>query len=184
MTKIILKGKKVILRPLSLKDAPRFCEWLKDPEATKFLSTHGQPPPSLKEERQWIAEQRRSKKNLVLAIDTVDGEHIGSISLRNIISRSRRANFGIAIGNQRYWGQGLGTEACKLIVDYGFRKFKLHRISLELIAYNIRGLKSYKKVGFKVEGRLRDYYWRGGYWHDQIKMGLLQSEYFQKGIRK
>ncbi|MDX9892894.1 MAG: GNAT family protein [Patescibacteria group bacterium] len=182
--KIILKGKKVILRPLSLTDAPRFCQWLKDREVTKFLSIHDQPPPSLQEERDWIRRTKTHKQNVVLAIDTIDGQHIGAISLRFSLGEDKVANYGISIGDQRYWGQGYGTEAGELMIEYGFKKLRLHRIHLECIAYNIRGIKSYQKLGFKIEGRLRDQIWRDGYWHDQIHMGILEQEYFNKSKSK
>ena len=178
--KVILKGKKVILRPLSLKDAPRFCQWLADPEVTKFLAIYDQPPPTLKEERGWVKKHQRSKDSINLAIDAIGGKHIGSVSLMKIDKISRRAEFGIFIGDKEYWGQGCGTEACRLIVDYGFRKLKLNRIGLTLIAYNIRGQKSYQKVGFKIEGRARNHYFRDGYFHDQIQMGLLRDEWLKK----
>ena len=38
---MILKGKKTILRPLRMSDAPRFVKWLADPEVNKFANRHG-----------------------------------------------------------------------------------------------------------------------------------------------
>ncbi|NUM25464.1 MAG: GNAT family N-acetyltransferase [Candidatus Buchananbacteria bacterium] len=178
--KFILKGKKVVLRPLSLDDAPRFCQWLKDREVTKYLSIYDQAPPTLKEEREWIRETNRNKRNLVLAIDTIEGVHVGVVSLRVPKNTVGIAEYGISIGDKKYWGQGCGTEAGKLIVDYGFKKLKLHRIHLNFIAYNFRGQKSYEKIGFKQEGIFRQHIYREGYWHDQIHMGLLREEYLNK----
>jgi len=40
-------------------------------------------------------------------------------------------------------------------------------------------LKSYQKVGFKIEGRLRQHLLRDGYWHDVILMGLLSAEFLK-----
>ena len=119
--KIFLKGKKVVLRPLSVKDAPRFSQWLADTELTKFLSVYDDQPPDVSAERQWLKKARADKNNLRLSIDTVAGKHIGIISLQKIKNRNRRAIFGIFIGDKKHWGQGCGTEACRLIVDYGFR---------------------------------------------------------------
>ena len=177
MSKIILKGEKVILRPLSLKDAPNFCKWLADLEVTVFLATYEKTPPTLKEEREWIKETKRDKSKINFSIDSVEGDHIGTVSLSSIDNYAKRAEFGIFIGDKKYWGQGCGTEACKLIVDYGFRKMKLHRIYLRCVAYNIRGEKAYSKAGFKVEGRLRDHLYRDKNWHDEIRMSILKNEY-------
>ena len=182
--KVVLKGKKVILRPLSSKDAPRFCQWLADPEVTKFLSIYDQPPPTLKEEREWLEKSARDKDHFRFSIDTIEGKHIGTVSLNRIDKIHQRATYGIFIGDKKYWGQGYGTEACRLIVDYGFKKLKLHRIHLTCIAYNTRGQKSYEKIGFRVEGRLRDQIFRDGYFHDEIHMGLLRDEYFKNSKLK
>lgn len=179
--KIILKGEKVVLRPLSLADAPRFCKWLKDREVTKYLSIYDQAPPSLKEERDWIAGTNRNKRNLVLAIDTIEGVHVGVVSLRMSPNLKDVAEYGISIGDKKYWGQGYGTEAGQLIIDYGFKKMKLHRIHLNFIAYNFRGAKSYQKLGFKNEGIFREHIYRDGYWHDQVHMGLLKKDYLSAG---
>lgn len=177
---IILKGKMVVLRPLSLKDAPRFCQWLADDEVTKFLAHYYESgPPTLKNERNWIIKAKKDKNKINFAVDTVDGKHIGSISLFHLDQYSKKAEFGIMIGDKKYWGQGYGTEAGRLIVDYGFRKLKLHRIYLTYIAYNDRAGKSYKKIGFKKEGQIRDHLYRGGYWHDELYMGLLKDEYLK-----
>lgn len=182
--KEILKGRKVILRPLSLKDAPRFCQWLKDGEVTKFLALYYDDGPlTLKEERQWISEQRRKNDKVTFAIDSVDGQHIGSCGLTKINPVSKHAEFGIMIGNKKYWSQGCGAEATKILIEYGFKKLKLHRIYLSVLAYNIRGYKAYKKVGFKDEGRKRDHVYRDGHYHDMVLMSILKNE-FEKIKRK
>jgi RimJ/RimL family protein N-acetyltransferase len=182
--RIVLKGKKVVLRPLSIKDAPRFCRWLKDREVTKFLSIYNQAPPTLEEEKDWVKRAQKDKNNFRLAIDTIAGKHIGNVSLQGIDRGDKRAAFGILIGDKKYWGQGYGTEAGKLMVDYGFKKLKLHRIHLTCIAYNIRGKKSYEKIGFKIEGRLREHLFRDGCWHDEIHMGILADEYLKNKEKK
>ena len=178
--KVILKGKKVILRPLSLKDAPRFCAWLKDTEVTKFLGIHHLKSPSLAEEREWIKEAKRSKDNINLSIDTVEGEHIGSIGLKNVTKFHSHAELGIMIGNKKYWGQGCGTEATDLLINYAFRKLKLHRVYLYLVAFNTRAERSYKRVGFKREGVMREHWKVDSHFHDKIVMGVLREEYLRK----
>ena len=185
LKKVIIKGRSVVLRPLSLKDAPWFCRWLKDREVTKFLAIYELPPPALKEEIEWIKEARRDKNNFRLAIDTIDGVHIGSIALNKIDRFTKRAEFGIFIGDKKYHGQGLGTEAGQLIINYGFRKLKLHRIFLRFVAYNFRGRRSYEKLGFELEGIQRQHVFRNGHWHDQYLMGILAEEWLKiKKLKK
>ena len=58
-----------------------------------------------------------------------------------------------------------------------FIELNLRRISLGLHAYNERALKSYEKVGFKMEGRMRGEGWRDGVRYDSLWMGILREEW-------
>lgn len=167
-----------------MKDAPDYCRWLADREVTKFLSIYENKPPTRREERAWIKEAKKDKTRICLAINTTEGKHIGSVSLMKIDYFSKRAEYGIFIGDRRYHGQGYGTEAGKLLVDYGFKRLKLYRICLRLIGYNVRGQRSYEKIGFKIEGRLRDHVYRDGCYHDEILMGILRNEYLKNDRKK
>jgi RimJ/RimL family protein N-acetyltransferase len=84
---------------------------------------------------------------------------------------------GISIGERDYWGKGYGTDAMRLTVQYGFMELNLRRISLGLHAYNERALKSYEKVGFKLEGRMRGEGLRDGIRFDSLWMGILREEW-------
>ncbi len=86
---------------------------------------------------------------------------------------------GISIGDREYWGRGYGTDAMRLIVQYGFIELNLRRISLGLHAYNERALKSYEKVGFKLEGRMRGEGLRDGVRFDSLWMGILREEWLE-----
>ena len=65
----------------------------------------------------------------VFAIVTKEkGSHIGNISLQNIDYVDRSAELAIIIGDKRYWGKGIGLEAWKLMMNYGFLVLNLHRL--------------------------------------------------------
>lgn len=175
---MILKGKLVTLRPLSFKDAPRFCQWFGDWEVNQFLSSRtGKAAPTLKEERDWIKEAKKDKAKVNFSIIADDGKHIGSVSLNNIDDFHKNAEYGIFIGDKKYWGQGYGTEAGKLMISYGFKKLGLHLIYLRYVAFNVRGEKSYKKIGFKPAGRIRQAMYLNKYYHDHYLMDLVKEEW-------
>jgi len=87
---------------------------------------------------------------------------------------------GIGIGEREYWGKGYGTDAMKLAVQYAFLELDLQRVSLGLHAYNPRALKSYEKVGFRLEGRTRQDVLREGRRTDTLWMGILREDWLQK----
>jgi RimJ/RimL family protein N-acetyltransferase len=66
-----------------------------------------------------------------------------------------RKLFHITIGERDVWGQGYGTEATGLMLDHAFGTLRLHRIALSVFAFNERAIRSYRRVGFLVEGRSR-----------------------------
>jgi len=176
---MILKGQKVILRPIRLSDAERFVKWFSDPEVNKFMNYRNF---TLAFEKQYIKNRlkTKTKNNFHFCIDTKEGIHIGSCGLENISSIHKRATFGIIIGDKKYWNQGLGSEASRIILDYGFRKLKLHRIDLDVYAYNQRAIKVYKRLGFKLEGKKREHaYWNRKY-YDAYQMSILDREWKKK----
>lgn len=174
-----IHGKNVVLRPLLMSDAKNFCLWLSDPEVTVFLQIHGEPPPTLSEEKKYIISTKKDLSKRQFSI-VVAGVHIGTLALSSISKKDRRAEFGIFIGDKKYWGQGCGTEAGKLLLHYAFHTLKLHRVYLSVIGYNIRAIKSYEKIGFRIEGRERQHFFRKGHYHDKIIMGILKNEFIFK----
>lgn len=170
---MILKGKKVILRPVRMSDAPRFVKWFNDPEVNKFMFLRAI---DLKAEKKWIRENLKDKNKLNLAIETKRGEHIGTTGLE-INRPNNRAYFGIIIGEKKYWSQGLGYEAAGLIINYGFEKLRLHRIELDVYDYNPRAQGLYRKLGFKKEGVKREHNLYKGKYRQAFYMGLLDREW-------
>jgi len=68
----------------------------------------------------------------------------------------------------------------ELLLEYGFKTVNLNRIELDTYAFNVRALKSYKKVGFIEEGRKRQFMWNKGKYHDAIMMSILAEEWSEK----
>lgn len=174
---MILKGELTILRPIILKDAPRFVRWLADSSVNKF-TIRGKA--TLKEETDWIKSLPKDKGKTNWAIDTKDGIHIGSIGLE-FDKQDKRAIYDIFIGDKQYWGRGYGYDATKTLLDYAFKKLKLHRIDLSVYAYNKRAINFYKKLGFKKIGIGRESIYYRGKFYDCVYMDMLQKEWLARG---
>ena len=84
---------------------------------------------------------------------------------------------GIFIGQEAYLGRGYGTDAMRVLVDFIFNETNLNKLRLNVFAFNERAIKSYKKCGFVVEGTHRQELFRYGRYHDELRMGILRSEW-------
>jgi RimJ/RimL family protein N-acetyltransferase len=82
------------------------------------------------------------------AVDDRAGRLIGRISLREIDARRAEARLGITFGAP-YIGQGLGTEALALFLDYYFTDFGFAAMLLDVAAPNERAVRSYRHLGFR-----------------------------------
>lgn len=172
----VLKGKRIILRPLKLKDAPNFVRWFKDREVIQH--TLRQEPISMREELRFIRKVRREKNHAVLSIFNENRVHIGSTGLK-LFPADRGANFGIIIGKKDEWGKGYAGEAIKAVGDYVFKKLKYNRLDLNFFTDNKRARRAYEKAGFKLEGIMRQRHWdkTKRVFRDEGVMSILREEW-------
>jgi RimJ/RimL family protein N-acetyltransferase len=70
-------------------------------------------------------------------------------------------------------GKGYGEMLAKKIINHATKKFNMHRIYLEVFNDNERAIRLYKKVGFKVEGILRDKIFKHNKFHDVMIMSII-----------
>jgi RimJ/RimL family protein N-acetyltransferase len=173
-----ISGDRVYLRPLMPEDLNEgYVGWLNDPEVTRYTET-GIFPSTVHDLESFYREMSGSRNHVILAIaDKNSNEHIGNVKLGPINWIHRRATFGILIGNKDFWSQGFGEESTRLMVEYGFGRLNLHRIDLGVFAEHEAAVRCYQKIGFQIEGRLRDDLFQAGEYKDRLWMGLLKSEY-------
>lgn len=170
-----LLGDRVDLRPLDVTDAPRLVAILNDPAVRRTLATDR--PISLAAEQEFITALARSKDQVLLGIAEKPGAQLAGVcGLNHLGDAARQAEFGIFLAAEAA-GKGLGQEATRLIVGYGFDTLNLNRIWLHVFADNARAIHVYEKVGFRTEGVLRQAGFRGGRYLDVVSMALLRAEW-------
>ena len=65
----------------------------------------------------------------------------------------------------------------RVLVNFIFSEMNLHKISLLTYGFNKRTIRSYEKVGFKVEGVLKENIYREGQYHDELIMSIFKEEW-------
>ena len=173
----MIQGRLINLRPLKESDLDEIMKWINNLEVTKYLSSLIFPVSRLEEEKylEKMMSKNDEQKNMV--IENMERQYIGKISLVHIDWKNRNAELGIVIGNKKDWGKGYGTEAIRMVLDYGFYQMNLNSIYLWVFEYNPRGIRCYEKCGFKKDGTLRKSHFYQGKYHNEILMSILRDEF-------
>lgn len=150
----IVVGEKVALGPLRRDLAASYARWMNQLEVRRGLDQLGIATPQSQEK--WVDEnvEKGAKDEPEAAeftvYDRTDATAVGTAGLFNIAHAHGTAEFGIAIGERR--GQGLGTEATRLVLDFAFHVLQLRNVLLETLEWNVAGLTAYERAGFRRIG--------------------------------
>ena len=153
----IVVGDKVALGPLRRDLAADYARWMNDPEVRDGLNQMGIATPQSQEK--WVEDNleraARSEPDVVefTVYDRKDSAPVGTAGLLAISHAHGTAEFAIALGERR--GQGLGTEATRLVLDFAFHVLHLRNVLLETLAWNAAGLAAYERAGFRRIGARR-----------------------------
>lgn len=156
MGQFIITTKRFVLRPYRWSDAAVLAGNINDRKIYRY-TLHIPYPYALRDAKVWFkkAIPEYKKKNpaaVHLAID-IDGEVVGCVGLTNIVP-GHKAEIGYWLA-PRLWGQGIVSEAVGRVVEFAFKKMKLHRIYAYVFLPNRASMRILEKNGFRREGMLR-----------------------------
>ena len=149
-------------------------------ENRKHLQTYMQwmtPDYSIADARKFLFEgikDRLDKKNLGLAL-VADGKLIGSTGFNRLDWNARVCEIGYWI-DHREEGKGIITKACKAMIDYAFDELEMNRVEIRCSAENLRSSAVPERLGFKLEGTIRQAEMLNGRPHDFLIFGLLAED--------
>jgi RimJ/RimL family protein N-acetyltransferase len=174
----VLVGDMVRLRALRDDDLSALARWEMDPGRMTTLSNRVAPPSETAAKERIAKWCTNDEDDVGFSIETVADPPVlvGHLGLFGAGPKDRCATIGIALGREHI-GRGYGTDAMRVIVDYGFREIGLHRIQLSVAAFNAAGVRAYEKAGFVAEGRRRAAVWHDGSWYDVVMMSILADEW-------
>lgn len=168
---MILKGEKIILRPINKRDILIILGWYNDPLIKKleFISK------KIKKEDILV----HNGKNFLIS---VNNNPVGFINLE-INRKNNSADIGILI-NKNHWSNGYGSDAIKIVINFCFNKLKLNRLSAITYNHNIRAQKLFKNSGFKIEGIKKEVFLYKKVYYDAILMAILRKEWLKSKLYK
>ena len=176
-----LVGDRIYLSPRNVEDAEIFTNWLNDFNTTDYIGRSGSLV-SLEGEKEYL--QKNINSEAVFFIVTLEQDKvIGTVGIENINHINRRGTLGVFIGDKEYRNNGYGTEAIRLVLEYGFKYLNLNNIKLDVMGFNERAINCYKKCGFKEYGRRRKSQFINGKYYDSVNMDILAEEFSGDFIR-
>jgi RimJ/RimL family protein N-acetyltransferase len=174
-----LEGERIILRTLKKDDLDILFQLSTDKEVCDLI---GEVYPITEGEINDYYDRLQKTDNRIsfVVIDKEKNVIIGETGLLRIFAPWRTADLSIIIWDRNYWGKGYGKEIAKLIMGYAFNDINVHRLSIGVVGFHEGGLKFWKSVGFKEEGRQTEGYYKNGIYSDFIMMYILEDEYRNK----
>jgi len=171
----VLTGTAVRLEPLTEAVFDDYWASLADPEVSRLTGTHATFEA---DQVRAVLRNRREHHDradwAVLRRD--DGAFLGEVVINDFDPHNESANYRIGLAGPAHFNHGYGTEATRLVVDFAFDRIGLHRLELEVFAFNPRARRVYEKCGFRLEGTLRDALQWDGVFIDAHKMAILRTD--------
>ncbi|HZT58360.1 MAG TPA: GNAT family protein [Pyrinomonadaceae bacterium] len=171
------EGEKVRLVPLDKeRHLSNVVLWMNDPDVTETLLSGDVPLTRLAEEDffdRMTAPAGQHPTDIIFAIETLAGEHVGTCGIHNINYRHGTGLTGTIIGAAEARGKGYGTDAAIVRTRYAFEVLGLRMLISEVFTDNAASLKILSRAGYREVARLPRRYWKRGAFRDVV---LLVAE--------
>ena len=171
----ILESNRLLLRPIEEEDIYQLLEIRWDADVMHF-SLH--EAVSRSEQLAWF-KGLNMKKNLALSVFLKsDGalKIVGTIGLYDINTRHQRATFRMRLSKECQ-GQGIGFEAGRMLMEYGFNVLNLQKVCGDQFSENKAAVTFCRHLGFVEEGVFRKHFYQNGQFRDVSFVGLLKEDF-------
>ena len=168
---------RIYLRALEPDDYKTSIKWRNDDEIWGMV---GGPKYFVSEayEKKWVEDTIFNSRDIKLAICLKDtNTYIGNVYATDIDMITRSCTTGVLIGERDYWNQGYASEAYKLLLDYVFKERNINRVQAYVLESNVASLKMHQKVGYKIEGTLRQSLYKNIKYQNQVLLSILKEDY-------
>ncbi len=174
MTVPVLHGRDVTLRPVEDADHPLILAWQNDPEVWWWMDY--ERAFTLEDIRE--SEARAKVEGHPFLIEAPERRPIGRIGLNQFSARDETCSLYVFVGEREEWGRGFGRDAIVTILRWGFDTFGLYLVQLWGLSTNVRAMRAYEKVGFSVDGTLRERSLKSdGNRYDRTVLSITRSEF-------
>jgi RimJ/RimL family protein N-acetyltransferase len=178
-----IQTERLVLRDFVINDWPAVLAYQRDPRYNRYYPDRwvGRSDDDVRAFVQMLIDRQHDEPRRIfqLAITLPERDQvIGNCGVRRKPNTEMDAEIGYEL-NPDYWGRGYATEAARALVAFAFGELGLHRLSAQCIADNAASIKVLRKLGMRLESRIREHEYIQGRWWDGLEWGLLRSEWVE-----
>ena len=162
----------VKIRKFEFKDINNKISWINNPENNRYL--HYDLPLEYKKTCKWFESIKNNNDRLDAVIE-YKGSPVGIVGLLNIDYKNKKCEEYITLGETSLKRKGISTKALELICSYAFNDLNLKKV-VAFVEYENPSLYLHTKVGFKIEGFLRNDLIVGNESVDRFILGLTEQD--------
>jgi len=166
---------RVDLCPFTWEQAQQYLGWVNQQQLAQRLIRVR--PVSPGEHQRWYDSLvSRSDAVVFSVVHREWQQYLGNCWLWGIHPVHRSAELRILFGHERANGQGLGSEACRGLVNFAFQQLNLEKVFLYVLVDNPAAVRCFEKAGFVTEARLEREYFVAGAYRDGLRMARWRDQ--------
>jgi RimJ/RimL family protein N-acetyltransferase len=120
---------------------------------------------------------QRPGDTLSLAITRhADGKLVGQVSLRWSDATAQQAELRFVL-DRPHRGKGYAGEAARAVLDYGFDRYRFHRVFARVDGRNEASAKLLRNLGMRLEAHFREHALFQGEWDEELHFAVLDREW-------
>lgn len=175
---VVIHTERLVLRDFVAEDLDDVAHLVGDDQVTVWLSFDSRTHEEAKAMLDGILERQHAtpRTEYYLAITPAEGAESVAGFIRLGLGGHQAADLGYALRPQ-WQGKGYAREATMAIIEFGFDKLGLHRITANIGPANEASQRLVKSLWFTYEGTIRDHVHTNGEWRDSRSYSLLAPEW-------
>ncbi len=148
-------------------------KWRNDGDVNKYLISGYR---TLEEVQERYRGYFSSRGNRLFGI-RVDDTLIGYCIIIAVERNNNKCEVGIVIGEKAHWRKGIGSTVIRQLLKRAFTDLRMHRVEAIIQGDNVASVRCFSRVGFQLDGRLRDAKFRDGRYVDLLVYSILDEEW-------
>ena len=178
----MIKVKKVNLCAVEKKDLRQLMHWRNNPDFRRYFREYREL--NMQQQKNWYEEKvLKDSSTIMFSIRRPkDSSLLGCCGLVYISWPYKHADLSLYVGWRDSYidDHGYAEEACGLLLDYGFGELGLNKVWTEIYIFDKKKKRLYDKMGFHIDGVLREnYFYEGRFWDSYI-LSMLASEWLRR----